>query len=313
MDERVLSRVPFELAYLALLTKYGVKRLSRWERRLSDEDVSLLRQLGLQVSTVERRTLFRKKVEEAVFSTLARYNELYKSRFHGRRITSRAPEVRFKGFIFGYPSCCVERFISHPYSKNDLDPGDQRILFHWACPGCKVTPLLLRDYRAIYAECSKIFGAEPAAEGFADERGRVESPVTLALRRRALPAAACLTGLLLFPQLGLSSDPHLLPVEDDTDSDYLSYAEEIIRGYLPRYPDINGDDILDGINEAQLLDSLIAALPTSAQTDQPYRIDMQTDGVEYCEVCAAPVDMGFVTIVNPLRVPPPQGVGHQVG
>jgi len=116
-----------------------------------------------------------------------------------------------------------------------------------------------------------------------------------------LPVAACLTGLLLFPQLGLSSDPHLLPVEDDSDEDYLSYAEEIIRGYRPRTSDMNGDGILDGINEAQLLDSLIAALPISAQTDQPYRIDMQTDGVEYCQVCGTPTDMGFVTIVNPLR------------
>jgi hypothetical protein len=303
MRERYLSRVPFELAYLALLTRYGVKRLSRWERHLSAEQSSILSQLGLDVVPVERRTLLRRKVGEAVFSRKKQYTDFYKLRFGGTRVKSSPEEVRLEGFLFGYPACCVDAFIRHPYSRNDLTPRDQRILFHWTCPGCKVTPLLLREYHGIYRECLKIFGGvQPFEERTLWGRGTEQkSAFALALRRKALPAAAGLSALLLFPQAGLTLDPHMIPVGDDMDTDYISYAEETVRGYLPRYADINGDGILDGMNEAALIESLIANLPDSAQPDQPYRIDVGMDGVEYCNICGEPVDMGFTRIVNPMR------------
>ena len=68
MNERYFSSLPFELAYLALLTRQGIKRLSRWEHGLSAEETDLLRQAGLIVEPLERRTLFGKSVAQTVFS-----------------------------------------------------------------------------------------------------------------------------------------------------------------------------------------------------------------------------------------------------
>ncbi len=193
MNPRALSYLPFELAYLALLTRHGLKRLSRWEHRLSRREISILEDLGLHVVGVERKTLLGRRIRESVFSMNPHATNLYASRMAGRRLISSKKLVRFQGFLFGYPSCCVEEYIRHPYSKNDLSHEDQRILFHWACPGCKITPSLLPEYRLVHSECLRLFGGvEPSWSAREPKRNRQDT-----LDGRA-PTQGCSCGSLPF-------------------------------------------------------------------------------------------------------------------
>ena len=145
-----LRHLDFELAYLALLTREGLKPLSRWEKPLADDTLELLRELGLLSRRIIRTVKTGREVTETVFSVSPGYLELYEKRFGGRPIEKSAAAVRLEGFLFGFPPCCVDRFIRRPYAKNGLDPERQKILFHWACNGCKITPLLWPAYNAIH-------------------------------------------------------------------------------------------------------------------------------------------------------------------
>ena len=314
MDRRELQRLGFDLSYLALLTESGLKRLSRWEGRLSPDQEEVLKRFGLGVTRVERRLRFGRKTEEVVFSTRKYHRDFYRERFHSRRIKESPGNMRLKGFLFGYPSCCVESFIRDRYAKNGLLPRDQRILFHWACPGCKATPALLREYRDIHDECLRLFkGIRPAVSGSVGP-GRLPAGIALALRRRAVPVALGLSAMLLLPHAGeayqsrlvrdrfpVFQDPHLLPVEDDADGDHLSYGEEILRGLDASNCDTNQDGVIDGVEEALMLHAMISALPETVQTDRPYRVNHWARGLENCEICGATENMGFFEIVNPLR------------
>ena len=148
---RALKEIDFELAYLALLTCEGIKPLSRWEKPLDDHGAKLLQQLGLLTRQTTRTVKIGKEVTENLFSKSAYYIELYEKRFGGTPIDKSAATLRFEGFLFGYPPCCVEQYIRHPYIKNALDHEDQKILFHWACRNCQITPLLIPAYKRIYS------------------------------------------------------------------------------------------------------------------------------------------------------------------
>jgi hypothetical protein len=50
----ILDRLPFELAYLALLTSYRIKPLSRWESPLGPREIEILSGLGLDVAEIDR-------------------------------------------------------------------------------------------------------------------------------------------------------------------------------------------------------------------------------------------------------------------
>lgn len=145
-----LKEVDFELAYLALLSREGIKPLSRWEKPLGDREMGLLRDSGLLAEQIKRTVKTGKELTETVFSASAGYVELYRERFADTPIDKSAATVRFEGFLFGYPPCCVERFIRQPYAQNDLDPQQQKILFHWACKGCVITPVLWPAYKSIH-------------------------------------------------------------------------------------------------------------------------------------------------------------------
>ena len=147
---RELKDIDDELAYLALLTREGVKPLSRWERPLDDCGLGLLRRLGLVTKQIRRTVKTGKVVTETIFSVSAAYIELYERRFDNTAIDKSAPTQRFEGFLFGFPPCCVDEYIRHPYTKNGLGPELQKILFHWACKDCKITPLLLPAYERAY-------------------------------------------------------------------------------------------------------------------------------------------------------------------
>ena len=92
-------------------------------------------------------------------------------------------------------------------------------------------------------------------------------------------------------------DGHL----NDEDQDGLSYAEEIYLG-----SDFVNPNSHVGINDnaywTQYFKNIIDALPTTLQTNIPYKIEFQMNGIENCLKCGAQVNMGFVKIINHKRI-----------
>jgi hypothetical protein len=147
---KALKENDFELVYLALLTYEGIKPLSRWEKPLDDHGFKLLQQMDLFAKQVRRTVKTGKEVFETIFSRLPAYIQLYEQSFADNPIDKTARTQRLEGFLFGYPSCCVDQYIHHPYTPNNLPSEDQKILFHWACKDCKITPLLLPSYKNVH-------------------------------------------------------------------------------------------------------------------------------------------------------------------
>lgn len=145
-----LKEIDFELAYLALLTREGIKPLSRWEKLLDDCGLGLLNRVGLLTKQIRRTVKTGKEITETIFSTSSGYIQLYEKRFGNRPIDKSAGTVRLEGFLFGFPPCCVDEYIRHPYVKNALRAEQQKILFHWACKDCQITPILLPAYQKIH-------------------------------------------------------------------------------------------------------------------------------------------------------------------
>ena len=147
---RALKEVDFELAYLAVLTREGLKPLSRWEKSLTGDDLELLQRTGLLTRQVRRPVKTGKEVVETIFSRMPAYILLYERAFGNTPIDKSATTQRFEGFLFGYPPCCVNHYISKPYAPNSLTDQEQKILFHWTCRDCKITSALLPAYKNIY-------------------------------------------------------------------------------------------------------------------------------------------------------------------
>ena len=293
-----LDRLPFELAYLALLTSYRIKPLSRWESELDPQKIDALDRLGLEVAEIERYTLFGRRLPQVVFSTRPRHINAYKRFFDGKRLDHSRKTTKLEGWFFGYPSCCVEQFARKQYVPNGLSTEDQRILFHWACPECAGTESLLREYKRVHAECVRILGREPAWNDLlAKGVGRKQQ------FGRIIPWAASIAALTLLHGLqGVgATDPHVLPAPDDSESDGLTYAEERLLGKCPSLDDVDGNMILDGIDVSATLYAMITALPTSPIPDGPYALEMPMDGLEQCAVCGAYVNMGYFRIIHPVR------------
>ncbi len=143
---RFLKQADCQLAFLAMLTISGIKPASRWEKALDATLIDCLRRLGLHVSQVRRTVANGAQVTETLFSKSHAYVEVYVSRWDGMPLDKAPETVQLEGFLFGYPPCCVEEYITNPYTPNDIDPAQQARLFHWACKGCRITPLLLPVY-----------------------------------------------------------------------------------------------------------------------------------------------------------------------
>ncbi|MBN1885075.1 MAG: T9SS type A sorting domain-containing protein [Candidatus Krumholzibacteriota bacterium] len=289
--DRSLERLPFELAYLALLTRYGLKPLSRWEAALSPAQLDALDELGLETAAIERRTLLGRRLPRVLLAARRGRIDAYLRRFAGRRIEHSPRVTRLEGWFFGYPSCCVERFVARPYVENGFPEADRRILFHWACPGCPSTASLLDDYRRIHRETGQLVGQ--AASPAVSRRG---------LRAAAPWAAGIAAAAIVAPALASFPDPHAaLPAPDDLDGDGLSWYEETILGRGTDIYDGDGSMFADGVDEAHRLHALVTALPTTPRPDGPYLVDYAMDGVEQCAVCGEWVGMGFWRIVDPRR------------
>lgn len=145
-----IKEIDFELAYLVLLTVEGLKPLSRWEKALDHDRIELLQQTGLSTKQIQRTVKTGKQVIETIFSQSPALIKMYEHYF-GNNPIDKSPETqRFEGYLFGYPPCCIEQYIRRPYSSNNLKSNEQEILFHWACKDCKVTPVLLHNYKDLY-------------------------------------------------------------------------------------------------------------------------------------------------------------------
>ena len=147
---RALKEIDFELAYLVVLTREGLKPLSRWEKTLADGDLELLRRMGLLARQVRRTVKTGREFVETIFSRTPAYIQLYEQTFGNTPINKSPQTQRFEGFLFGYPACCVNNYMRKPYAPNNLPEQEQKILFHWACRDCKITPLLLPAYKRIH-------------------------------------------------------------------------------------------------------------------------------------------------------------------
>ncbi len=152
---RSLKEIDFELAYLALLTCEGLKPLSRWEKPLDGDGLELLHKMGLFTKQIRRTVKTGKVVSETIFGISPGYIQLYEKQFAGKPIDKSAATVRFEGFLFGFPPCCVDEYIRHPYAANGLPPDLQKILFYWACKDCTITAALLPGYRRIHEYVEK--------------------------------------------------------------------------------------------------------------------------------------------------------------
>lgn len=299
MTTASLKNLEFELAYLALLTTEGLKPLSRWERDFDRATEEILQGLGLKTRTVERSVRSGRRLRELIFSPSDLCLELYASRFDGSGIDRSPATMRLEGRLFGFPSCCIESFIARGYARNALRRRDQRILFHWACPQCGLTPLMLSHYRRVYRQCRRLRRGQSA--------GRLLELAVPNPLKRALALAASLAALGTLQLSGAPgagpSDPHwlALPPGDDPDSDYLATAEEIILGKDPAEPDENRNGQPDGPDLAWSLSAMIDALPTTPSATQPYVIHHFAFGLENCQVCGAVTNMGALEVVNPLE------------
>jgi hypothetical protein len=143
-------KLDFQLAYLVLLTLEGIKPLGRWEKRLERRHIDRIEELGLSIRAVPRKVRTGKTVTEYVFGESEELLDSYCREFDHTPIAKSPASRRKEGAFFGYPECCSAHFIEKPYDRNQLSPEDQKILFHWACPGCEPTEELLPRYREIH-------------------------------------------------------------------------------------------------------------------------------------------------------------------
>lgn len=146
----VLKAIDLELAYLALLTREGLKPVSRWQRPLDEPALEALKRLGLQTRQLRRTVRSGKPFAETVFGRACGYLDIYAHYFDLRPVDKSAETLRLEGFLFGYPPCCVAQYVKHHYAPNDFPTHKHETLFHWACKGCQITPLLAPAYEEVY-------------------------------------------------------------------------------------------------------------------------------------------------------------------
>jgi len=303
LDTIPLRHLEFELAYLSLLTREKLKPLSRWEKPLGGEAVEALQALGLKTRAVDRTVRTGKPVRELLLSTDEECLEAYARGFAGSPVRCDYETICVEGRLFGYPACCVESYAAKGYVKNSLPRRDQRILFHWACPQCEVTPLLLPEYRRVYRAC------------LLARRGRIRQVVPALLETLHLPrlrpglaTAVSLAALGFVPSLTPAAaaddlDPHVTAfvLWDDPDADFLNSSEEVILGLDPAVSDQNMNGVPDGVDLALELSKAVDGLPTTPSGTGAYVTHHMAFGLENCLVCGEAVNMGFLEIFHPLE------------
>ena len=276
----------FEFYYLSELTKQKIKPLSRFEKQISRKEIRWLKKQGLFVELIRRKALNGNRIIETIFSTSNRYIQFYSNRFENTLLYKNSDEIKLEGFLFGYPSCCVHQFIQKPYILNHLPKSDQSLLFHWACPHCRITPELIPYYQPVYKSVKDWYDSEILTKNVFRNKYKRNFQTAIAV--------ALITGGLVSAQTSVDT-AHYIPLPGDINNDGLSYAEEI---YLGTYE-------IGLLNDCQkyaiLFHNIIDSLPDSIQTDKTYKIDYLMRGQIQCPACGDWVNMGYVHIVNPMR------------
>ena len=294
MTHNIFLNQDFEFYYLVELTKQKIKPLSRWEKPLNQNLIKWIQKQGLYVDTIPRKTILNREIIETIFSTSSHYLDFYHRRFYNTLLQKDVTSQQLEGFLFGYPSCCVQQFIKKPYTKNNLKKRDQELLFHWACPECRMTTNLLPYYRNVYQQVN---------EWYEHEFGKFKITPKKRLHKKLILAAT----LSLFLASGylsaqsLEDTLHFLPVANDIDIDGLNYTEEFYQGTAFYDAFSQNGTVIDGELWSLFYKSIIDTLPDTVQTDRVYKLNFEQDGLEICAKCGTTVNMGFVKIVNPKR------------
>jgi hypothetical protein len=275
---RTFRKLGFDIAYLALLTKDHIKPLSRWEGKFSRRQIKALRHLGLKTDTVDRKLINGGAISELIFSTSWHYLDVYIRKYHRTPIKKDRQTVKAEGFLFGYPSCCVQNFAENGYTRNEFEGRGQEILLHWACPGCRATPQLLPYYRRTHDRCRELLATEKSS---AHER-----------IKQSLPAASLALLFALVPGRARADDPHWYsPSAIDTTGDFLVDREELLLGTL--FGELSSD-LPSGPREALEFNAIINSLPDTCCSIEW----LIAEGDENCQVCGQAINMGFVSIHN---------------
>ena len=126
------------LALLALLAVKGIKPVSRIDGYEGPEKTTgrLLKELGLEAEFKHAGCR-----ADVVFGTPEGMNK-YRA---AAGLTGRE-KIRRLGLAFGYPDCCANFFADLVSGKTDGEPERKPPLEHFLCPGCKVSPGLLKKY-----------------------------------------------------------------------------------------------------------------------------------------------------------------------
>lgn len=299
MSINSLHAVDFELAYLALLTLRGLKPLSRWELPLDDKTADILRECGLKVRSVIRLLKNGNAIKETIFSLSELCLDEYCGYFDCKPIKATEQSMWVEGILFGYPSCCVASFIRNGYVENGLSQAEQRLLFHWVCPQCLITPILLPQYRAVFEECKRI----RTRQGDWYRCNEIDNAQSSRFKKLIARAASIAAISMAINGYAGGVDPHQTPLSqyEDSDADLLKDAEEAILNTNPYNPDEDNNKSLDGVDLALSLYSLVSKLSTEPTNNQPYITFYMAFGVESCNVCGEPINMGLCRITNPLE------------
>lgn len=301
LEDRLLSvlrPLPFDLAYLAMLSQRGIKPLSRWEAAWDNRAEHALHELGLLYRPIARTTANGREVRELVFSASQASLDAYAHQFDQRPLSRTREAGRAEGSLFGYPPCCVESFLARGYARNGLCGRDQRMLFHWACPDCSVSPQLAKSYREVYESCRRARGSWVP--------GLRVGPCACAAPRRLAEVVSWAALLVATTGFGLAGShaaeyPHVLPTEGDADGDGLIDGEEMYFGADPALLDTDGNGFPDGYDVARRLWQEIQDLPTTESEHTPYVKRYPARGLVACEVCGESVNMGYTVVFNPVE------------
>ncbi len=98
------------------------------------------------------------------------------------------------------------------------------------------------------------------------------------------------------------ADQHQIGIAQDADRDLLTDREEYALGYLPGQPDQNRTGTVDGVELALRCAQALAQLPSDpnvAAEGGSYKEEMLVFGLETCDVCGEPVNMGVIRVVHP--------------
>jgi len=295
--------IEFDLFYLTLLTREGVKPLSRWEKEFGSNEIKAVSDMGLRTKVVERLLVSGKRKKELIFSRQDSLLDVYIREFMERPVERSPQTIWLEGSLFGYPQCCVEQFVREGYVANGLDPDDQRILFHWACRNCSVTPRLLPYYRSAYQRAQELVNSPELCP----LEGHRVSPLRRCFRQGLIAAASL---AIFVAGCGHSrksvvaeptTDVHWLSVEGDLDKDGLADHLEPSFNLDPQKADTDRDGVPDGVQLAKEMWGAIMALPREVRDDGPYVLEHLERGVETCEKCGTSINMGYVEIVNPMK------------